>query len=470
MSSASLHSPPAAQPHRALLRLLDLDAGPTILPLDRPVLHIGRARETNNLVLTGPGIAAHHCSLRREGERWVLRDRGSPTGTHVNSRRCHEPTELRDGDRISLGLHLLEFCTAPSLALPQVLARLRDAPIDLQFSLATPHTTPAAPRTRGPGLLRPAALAAAASLTLTLGIAANLAAAPPDPQSSYMSPGTSTSEPTGHDGMFAANAAATLLPASPNERSSVAARPLTNLRSNVRDLSVGAGTPTNPLPTSAAERTEYLAEPPTFELPADALGRGRPDAGALVHALALPPSPDYTIRCPAHAHASSATVNELMLALASFRNRSDYRGELVVGDLSQHGGGRYGPHRSHQSGRDVDLWLPVRGGRYRRGCVRCGTDLCRPSPREVDWPATWQLVQALTSRGAAQDIFLDWSLQPALRAAAMQEGAPASQLGRQIQHPIRGRAALVKHAAGHIHHLHVRFRCPPDDPGCVATP
>ena len=37
---------PTVQPHRALLRLLDLDAGPTILLLDRPVLHIGRARET----------------------------------------------------------------------------------------------------------------------------------------------------------------------------------------------------------------------------------------------------------------------------------------------------------------------------------------------------------------------------------------------------------------------------------------
>jgi murein endopeptidase len=227
--------------------------------------------------------------------------------------------------------------------------------------------------------------------------------------------------------------------------------------------------PTAP-PTQGDERTEYLAEPPTFELPADALGRGRPDAGALVHAITLPPSPDYTIRCPAHAHASSATVTELMLALASFRNRSDYHGELVVGDLSQHDGGRYGPHRSHQSGRDVDLWLPVRGGHYRRGCIHCGTDLCRPSPREVDWPATWQLVQALASRGAVQDIFLDWSLQPALRAAARQQGAPTTQLERQIQHPVRGRAALVKHAAGHIHHLHVRFRCPAHDPGCIASP
>lgn len=447
-------------PRRALLRLLDLDAEPTLLLLDRPVLQIGRARETCNLVLTGPGIAAQHCSLRREGERWLLRDRGSTTGTHVNNRRCREPIELHDGDRISLGLHLLEFRTTPSLELHHVLARLRDAPIDLQWKSEPPHPAPAQPRARTPGLLRPA-LAAAASLALTLGIAANIAAAPPDPQphtagtsqSAHMSPGTSIK----------------IVAPAPDER---AESTVPHIIPGARDEPTeyrDPNTPTTP-PTQGDERTEYLAEPPTFELPADALGRGRPDAGALVHSLALPPSPDYTIRCPAHAHASSATVTELMLALASFRNRSDYRGELVIGDLSQHTGGRYGPHRSHQSGRDVDLWLPVLGGRYRRGCVRCGTDLCRPSPREVDWPATWQLVQALASRDAAQDIFLDWSLQPALRAAALQQGTPAAQLERQIQHPVRGRAALVKHAAAHIHHMHVRFRCPAHDPGCLATP
>lgn len=437
-------------PVRATLQILDPDAEPTVLRLDRPVLQIGRARETCNLVLTGPGIAPQHCSLRREGERWLLRDRGSPIGTHLNNRRCHQPTELHDGDRISLGLHLLEFRSTPSLELPNVLARLRDAPLDLHFELDAPPE-PAPHRPRSPALLRPAALAAAAALALTLGLAANLGAAPRAPESTHLSP--VTPEPS----------ARRPPPESSYTSPGTPIRPARSPPHESSHLSPG----TSPRPDG---RSEFLAEPPAVELPADALGRGRPDAGSLVRALALPPSPDYTIRCPAHAHASSTTVTELMLALASFRNRSDYRGELVVGDLSQPTGGRYGPHRSHQSGRDVDLWLPVRGGRYRRGCVRCGTDLCRPTPREVDWPATWQLVQALAARGAAQDIFLDWSLQPALHAAARQQGAPATQLALQIQHPVRGRAALVKHAAGHIHHLHVRFRCPANDPACIPNP
>jgi hypothetical protein len=424
---------PSDQPRRALLRILDPDVEPTTLLLDRPVLQIGRARETCNLVLTGPGIAAHHCSLRREGERWLLRDRGSSTGTHVNSRRCHEPTELHDGDRISLGLHLLEFHTAPSLELPHVLARLRDAPVDLQFNLDTTRSPPvlATPRVRNPGLLRSAALAAAAALALTLGVAANIAAAPTPPAS-----------PT------------------PRKTPRTLASTPPPLKPQSSYMSMGTSTM---IPTSAPDdRAEYLAEPPTFELPIDALGRGRPDDGALVHALALPPSSDYTIRCPAHAHASSATITELMHALASFRNRSDYRGELVVGDLSQHSGGRYGPHRSHQSGRDVDLWLPIRGP-ARRGTYDGLASVVAPPRPTGPPPGSSSRRRPRRRPGHLPRL----GPQPALRAAA----APGRPRGpaRAPVHPVRGRATLVKHAAGHIHHLHVRFRCPTNDPACLAT-
>ncbi|MBA3545564.1 MAG: FHA domain-containing protein, partial [Nannocystis sp.] len=274
LSPLPAQSPPAQspppQPHRALLRILDLDVEPNTLFLDRPVLHIGRARDTCNLVLTGPGIIAHHCSLRRDGERWLLRDRGSTTGTHVNNRRCREPTVLHDGDRISLGLHLLEFRAAPSLALPHILTRLRDAAIDHQFSLDVPSCAPAPAisRTRHSGLLRPAALAAAAALALTLGVAANIAAAPSAPSA----------------------------PPTPLPAASRFAAPISSHMSHETSTKIAPAAPDQQVTAPAApdERAEYLAEPPAFELPADALGRGRPDAGALVHALALPPSPDYT--------------------------------------------------------------------------------------------------------------------------------------------------------------------------------
>lgn len=463
-------APHPNHPPRAVLRLLDLDDDRPPRVLDGQVLHIGRARATCGLVLTGPGVAPHHCSLRLEGGRWFLRDRGAPAGTYVASRRVQEPTELRDGDRISIGLHLLEFRTTPALALPQVLARLRDVPIDLSFADCAPDpiTPPATTaRPRSESLLRSASLAAALALAFSFVVATQLApAANPLPTATRSTdslpdrsvearPAISTdSLPDGFIDALPAGSTDLLSNGSTDA-------PATDLRTT---------DPRPVLSTVSPMRSEYLAEPPTFELPTDAVTRGRPDAGALVRALTLPPSPDYTVRCPAHAHGSAATISELLHALASFRNRSGYRGEIVVGDLSQRAGGRYGPHRSHQSGRDVDLWLPVRGGVYRRGCVRCGTDLCRPEPHEVDWLATWHLIKSLTARDAVQDIFLDWSLQPALIAAARLANAPAALIDRQIQHPIRGRATLIKHAAGHIHHMHVRFRCPAGAADCVATP
>ena len=404
-------------PRRACLRLLGVEGAVRQFMLDRPIFQIGRAPETCGLVLDGPAIAPQHCCLRRQGPRWWLLDRGSRTGTYVNSRRCREPTELRDGDRISIGLHLIEFRSAPALTLQDALARLGGPGLDFEPGLAPP-VPPRRPR----NTLRVACLAATAAFAVTLSVAAHV---PPE------------------------------------------APPIAFKHPVPSDMSTP---PPTPAPEPGPARSEYLAEPPMFELPADAVTRGRPDAGTLLHAVQLPVSPDYQIRCPAHAFASAATVSELMHALATFRNRSGYRGEIVVGDLSQVGGGRYGPHKSHQSGRDVDLWLPVLGGQYRRGCEHCGTDLCRPEPSEVDWKTTWQLVQALAGRGSAQDIFLAWELQPALRDAARQLGAPEAELTRQIQHPARGRASLVKHADGHTHHLHVRFRCPVGDAGCISTP
>lgn len=202
-------------------------------------------------------------------------------------------------------------------------------------------------------------------------------------------------------------------------------------------------------------------------VPTDATSTGRPSAGGrLERALQLPPHPDYDLRCPFNAHASSHTATHLLSALA--RLRATYRGQLVVGDLSREDGGAYGPHLSHQSGRDVDLWLPIAGGLYRTdpACSHCGTPWCRPEPREVDWDATWRLIAALESTGAVKQIFLDRAHFPALRRAARTAGLDDPALARAIQ-PRRGAPALVTHSAGHTRHLHVRFRCGPDEPACV---
>lgn len=213
-------------------------------------------------------------------------------------------------------------------------------------------------------------------------------------------------------------------------------------------------------PTPSAAR----AVPEVSDL---AFSRGKPTLADPVdqNLAAFPSSPYYDLRCPAHAFASSHTIDKLLVALTDLRGR--YDGQLIVGDLSREPGGAYGHHASHQTGRDVDIWLPVLGGCYRAtpGCGHCGTQWCRPLADEIDWAATWTLIATLRATGAIQNIFLDRSLHPELRAAARAAGLPGPEVDTTIRSEA-GAVALVSHSNDHTQHIHVRFRCGPNESGC----
>ncbi len=65
-------------------------------------LTIGRAPSCDCLV-PEECVSRRHAELRREGERWLLRDLGSRNGTRVNGMRVIEEVEVRPGDRLTLG-------------------------------------------------------------------------------------------------------------------------------------------------------------------------------------------------------------------------------------------------------------------------------------------------------------------------------------------------------------------------------
>ena len=205
-------------------------------------------------------------------------------------------------------------------------------------------------------------------------------------------------------------------------------------------------------------------------IPGGSRSIGGVNLGALDDPLRMPQLDLYELRCPAHAYATATTARALIDALRCFRGRTSYDGQLIIGDISAAQGGPLGPHLSHQSGRDVDLWLPIAGGRYGQGCDHCGTTYCRPQPGEIDWSATWELVDTLSEFPEIEVVFLDFELQSELRRAALESDANPATLDARIQWPRRGAGALVQHADGHVHHMHIRFHCPPGEEGCVARP
>jgi hypothetical protein len=91
----------------------------------------------------------------------------------------------------------------------------------------------------------------------------------------------------------------------------------------------------------------------------------------------------------------------------------------------------------------------------------------KPRPNEIDWFATWGLVRALIDTGQVVHIFLEYELQAKLHHAAKTMGATDEELEKALQYP-RGNWApgIVGHSAGHVGHIHVRFKCGPLDQQC----
>ncbi len=73
-----------------------------VLALPSKSATIGRAPDCD-LLLTDTSVSRRHAELRREDERWLLRDLGSRNGTRVNGARVTGEMEVRPGDQVSIG-------------------------------------------------------------------------------------------------------------------------------------------------------------------------------------------------------------------------------------------------------------------------------------------------------------------------------------------------------------------------------
>ena len=208
---------------------------------------------------------------------------------------------------------------------------------------------------------------------------------------------------------------------------------------------------------------------PEFTVDKRAQSVGKPNAGRLENGIQLPKSPLYIRRTPRLMWGSSQTISNLQQAIAAFRQDVDYDGELILSDISARDGGYLKPHKSHQAGRDIDIWLPTIKGVYKKKYLdKGGEKPRRPMFEEVDWYALWGLVRALIQTGAVQYVFLDWRYQQFVYQAAVEMGATQEELDKWIQWP-RPRSSgkgIFRHSQDHLSHIHVRFLCAPWEPQC----
>ena len=155
------------------------------------------------------------------------------------------------------------------------------------------------------------------------------------------------------------------------------------------------------------------------------------------------------------------TVVLLMFAIQEVMTGFPGTPPVVLGSLSRPGGGRLKPHRSHCSGRDVDIGFFAADGRRSRHFTDLGAE-------GIDFDRSFYLMANLIATGRVRYIFVNYSMQSHLYEAARRMGYDDEQLAYIIQYPRpRGqKMGIIRHARGHKRHFHVRFACPERDPEC----
>ena len=194
---------------------------------------------------------------------------------------------------------------------------------------------------------------------------------------------------------------------------------------------------------------------------------GKPHRGRLVDGVQMPSDRAYYRRRSARAWGAAHAVAYTREAIKTVRTRYPKIHRLAIGDLSREGGGSLPGHRSHQSGRDVDL-----GFYYRRRPSEYPKEFAPGTKHNLDLAATWTLIDALLATrklaGGVEHIFLDYELQGLVYNYAKDHGVSRALLREVFQYP-HGKGhggALIQHVPAHHDHLHIRYKCPPGDSGC----
>ncbi len=178
---------------------------------------------------------------------------------------------------------------------------------------------------------------------------------------------------------------------------------------------------------------------------------GNPSSGRLVNGVQLPEDRRWVVVDASHAYGTRETVQFLEAAVAGVHRQFPDSARLHIGHISGKNGGRLSPHRSHQSGRDVDVgFYYVDGEQWYR----------RATKDNLDLPRTWALVRAFVVETDVRFILLDHRVQALLREYALEAGEDPAWIKDLFDGTKGSNRALIRHEPGHATHMHVRFYNP----------
>jgi len=169
------------------------------------------------------------------------------------------------------------------------------------------------------------------------------------------------------------------------------------------------------------------------------------DAGRLINGEQFPSDPYWIVVSPSKTWGTHETIAYVEAAVRAVRKQFPNAPPLRVNQIGVKDGGWLRPHKSHQSGRDVDL-----------GFYYPTVDPIRERAREkyIDVPLTWALLRAVVTETDVQMVLVDRHVQKVLFDYALAHGENRDWLDSLFH---AGAHSLVKHARGHRDHFHVRF-------------
>lgn len=175
---------------------------------------------------------------------------------------------------------------------------------------------------------------------------------------------------------------------------------------------------------------------------------GRPDEGRLINATPFPEAGDggaWAVIVPDSCWTTQETADAVIGAANQLRAWFPEAAPVRVGQVSGPEGGFLPPHVTHQSGRDVDI-----------GLFYPGPEPYRVKEREkvMDLAMNWAFVKAVLMNGDVQGILLDWRVQDALYAYALEHGEDRAWLDSLFK---AGPRSLFHHARRHRDHFHIRY-------------
>lgn len=206
----------------------------------------------------------------------------------------------------------------------------------------------------------------------------------------------------------------------------------------------------NALPSGTQLRVyQYLAERPS-------LSRGAPSRGRLLNGAPMPEGEFWIVRRPDLAWGTNETVSHLVRGFSHVGAAVPAAGTPMVADISRRRGGRLRPHRSHTTGRDVDVTYYQSNGR--------SAIWERTTRSTLDHAAQWELFRYWIEQDIVTYIFIDHRLSRSLYDYAVSRGEDAALLEKAFGER-RGRG-ILRYSPGHDDHFHVRFRCAEHDTVC----